>query len=1629
MVLLTATALTYRTFVRTDQAISEREQVVIANSAAPAIDRAKAKIEFIFQADPRFPSGVPSSDVLANMMLPHEGDIQIPGAPVTELSAGDNDDPFTLPDELRLDINADGLLDNAWRFPADVNGDGEIEEDDSGNPIEFILYSILVDDEAEDRDTGNVVARLQDDIDTDKAKALVTRTGPLATTEAIPGCTGARAESGWQVVETSSTSSLQKNFQINAFVANTNPANRTFESYEFQQSRVANRANKWGAWFRYDLDIYPGPEFNWNGAMHTDGSLIIENNLKLHMVSSHNSCVYSQAASEVTMGEFNRDTDQEIDVTKGDFQGQVIHGAMKTDSFNSANGGTLAHLFSEQGKAPYVNDQEGPPEIEVKFTKDNAKLGSDSVDKGSGRPSDVIMDPIALFTRDREEHMSPTSWKRDAKWEATSFQTQGRILNDPVSRPFVDDFYRADDRWGPKPRYDSRDPSLDIINQADIESGEDIAIDDPAYNKLADPADGLDGFWERQAIKTGLRLIMGQRLELGNTNGWNTRPDGDDTSLDDVATVANADPLYPADGSLPDSLGRIGGRGEQLQRKALYDNLAAVQALAVYHYDGGGMATNGEFPMVCMASTAHFATYDAIATSRTFNTYPSGNVRTDFLRGEGTNGWEFKYPAAYDTESDFATQIDTDGSALHTALKNLAYFAGDPKGGAPSFKAVQDDDPATGDVHPYPYQAMWGDFSPLRRVFDEYLDPVSGTATAYDNLSFADQSTLHTAACTLGMLAYNLEEEVGQFDEGFTAWDVSVQGDFSSQATSIATAMGNIVKYFETSTDEGTPTATALLTALGKDTDITNWNDPNEASEIAGVCPAGTDTAGFQSACDTGEYFAQFTFADWQTLYEQLGLGDDATDRQAELDAIESISDMVNRVAPIIRDRDMGFKSGLPSFSSLIPDDQSLANWSVDSPYTATVNVGVTDVSDLSFAPSCDPDIFHSITNAGVAASADDLLPRVVFSMIACSELAENPIKYPSLFYLFPTDNHDHAATGKDYLQPPAEDYIARVSTYGENSGYTYSVVGSGIDGYTAIAAIPQPATSIPEDDWVIPMGTLNTGSLTANDYRLLKQQSKDNGRPFAIQIGSNQWVNTPFLDHVLANGREQMPVRVLDIDVNQLASSKTPNGNDFWLTANIDDEDQPTEGVVYAFREDAVREDEIVRPRNKNKNLGDCQGKVTGEYPLLFELESDGQCYSDYEPGSEQDPPLTKKYISLKPVDFIPDPERRAYGFRFNTRNGNPSDFSGAYGTKLSTLSEGDYRKAGMTFVTNDAIYVQGHFNAHSEDGLVGDKKIIEEFKETLMKKSRDNKNPVGYGADFYNDRKTADPDFANVDVDHWRPVELLGDSVSLLSRGYVDGALADAFTQKSGTKSASFTTLSRPEFNDDSRRPSYVLTDPGETNPQNSPVWFDRNGVYYVTQWYDKDGNEEKSSDFGAIETPFNDGQAFRQQEETWTAREDNNGSELLNNVQGAEETFMNATFVSGLVPHRPRQGYGGLHNFPRFLENWGKNLFIQGSFIQLNFSTAGTAPFEQDAWEPGEDPTDKEPIGYYRPPNRRWGFDVALLYARTGPAARRFVQVSSPRSEYFRQVASDDPYIENLRCAEDADGDQVLADFCNS
>ncbi|URD51562.1 hypothetical protein [Chroococcidiopsis sp. CCNUC1] len=404
-------SLIFRSFSRTNQVLAAREQKVIYNAATPAIDRAKAKLEYLFKQDDRLPGGVPSSAVLSSMML-NDG--------LNGVAANSTKHPYTFPDEKRLDIDNDDKLDNVWAFPVDS----------SGNKIgdTTTVYSIL---SATESGTGTSAVTIDKSTDAQKAATLVVRNAPLSSFQnSLSGCkTDSRTpENGWYQLN---SATLRKNFQVDAFVINNNTSAKTVTTLELQQDRQVDKGNKWGVWFRNDLEIFPYPTFNFNGAMHTEGNLIVGGDDKKvtgYMISSHNSCLYNQDASKITVAK------------QANFQGEIISGNVKDDQFKNES---YFHLFNGLGNAPTRNENIN------KLNKD-----TDSITPNDDNlVSKIALDPVALFTRNESKHRDSSGWSRDGDWENRELVKRRRIFNDISPQPYVDDTYRADNRYGPKPKY------------------------------------------------------------------------------------------------------------------------------------------------------------------------------------------------------------------------------------------------------------------------------------------------------------------------------------------------------------------------------------------------------------------------------------------------------------------------------------------------------------------------------------------------------------------------------------------------------------------------------------------------------------------------------------------------------------------------------------------------------------------------------------------------------------------------------------------------------------------------------------------------------------------------------------------------------------------------------------------------------------------------------------------------------------------------------------------------------------------------------------------------------------------------------------------------------------------------
>ncbi|MDF5722246.1 MAG: hormogonium polysaccharide biosynthesis protein HpsA [Rhizonema sp. PD37] len=1413
VVTLVITALVFRTFTRSSQVISERQQQVIYNSATPAIDRAKAKLEYLFRQDTRKPSGVVSDSKLQSLLE----------AP----SSSSESDIYTLPDETRLvgfkDANNNSGI--GWYF---TQNNTTLTSPNK----KTIAYSIIFKKQA--KTTGTNTTSFTDS-SANKAPYFVVRNGPVNTNNSSKtncGTTIALSsnEKDWEPI-TSAT--LAKTFQVTAFVVdNPDKPNRSVATLELQQDRQADKANKWGAYFRYDLEVFNGPQFNWNGAMHTDSSFFLGSTaFKGYLLSAPVSCVNTSAGdSKITASQY---LDNSNNTT---FQGQFIAGRLNNQSFV---GNSKFDLYNGDGIAPSSSTST----LDVLFKPTpNSDSVTDSFETGATQPDSLALDPVALFTQDkfqaRGTDKKNTSY-RDQQWITSSFFQKKRIFNEEATPPYLDDTYRADNRYGPGPTYNSQ-----IKIPAGNKIGENIPTTDSNYSALTrdiplDPTSpedlGLDGYWERRAVRGGLRLIVGQRLELSNPLGTAT--------------------------NLP-----TGREDEFLQRRTQRDNVAAVQATAVYHYKSG----SGTTPVACLATTVHPGTAETLKRSSTFETMNfKANVGgtplvNDFFTGRGTNGWEFSIPNNVITNT-----------ALVNARLNLAYFAGDPYGAFPAYQDTASS-PAVSLVgsttHPYFELTKYGDFSNLRRAISN-----SGIPNPLNlGSSISDQSYVDTANCLLGMLAYNI----------------------------------NYLNSYDYSQNWGAA-STQLLDDL----------NGALASKASGVSANQPDQA-------------------------IKALNDNITDSDPTYGSI---------------------KNKLIQLARLIATKEQ---------------VKLDRINKTGY-------ICSNITTFNASATALD-------------KLCASDVKYDALYYIFPMLPH------ADELRR-SDQYINAVNNLLPTTGapYIYKAV-TDLD-LTSISISPNTGVwNIPRTEVTSSIGTIpgQPGSLPNSNTPNL-----NNLVEYVDASNNTKYYQVAFKDAALFNGREMMNVRTLDIDLNLLRNTSAP-GSDTWLPINdntaTNTNASPPNGLVYAFREDAVREDGIARPAIPT-----------------------GTTTMDARPTSAKDPDIstvnpTNNGITTKPVDYFPDPDRRPYGFRL--KNG-------------SSINRGN-SSAGMSFVSDNPVYIQGDFNLHSTDGTNNTSSLVEEFKGN----SPDGKL-LNDWSNFYN-RTTKDDRFATVPTsttsgDFWRPTEVLGDAVTILSNNFCDGTIEDGIIYagsdplsstnppalniakyygcNTAAKWTSYLNQNRPYFaitNNTVFGANKALTnnDWVRENPSDplSPVQVSVNG----TPNYIKSGStpvEYKVLASGDGNFP----DSYLR-----FANVDGKCSTTLKCLSVATQTRVNATIVQNIIPSQGGQSYGGFHNFPRMIENWdAQNLFLSGAFIQLRFSTQATGSYDQDAWEPSQTPdTQKEYIRYYQPPNRLWGYDVALQYQTAGPVAQRFAVSGTTRSEIYRELSLDDSYVKNLRCAKNTDGNRI-------
>jgi hypothetical protein len=351
VVILLTVAITLRSFDRANTARNVRVNQQVLAAATPALDRAKAKIEYMLREDPQRPTATPSDAELYRIMSSYD----------------QNNDFYTFGDEKRLVLRADldgggarndnpkgslfssdpakenEALNTAWRYPVDTNNDGIFDT--------FTLYGIYFRSPKTDR------AR----------KPLDARTPPMDPGNLNPACTQGEGtvaslvgDSGWE----RKSGRIQKSFFVytvnvpitpkdiadnglgNTYQAFQGTSSVSALEYQQDQSRIPLSNN--AVVYEDDLDISPGPPLSLNGRILTNSNLLVsalggDRRIRLFQVSSQTSCFYERENSRVIVA------------------GNVVNGWSGSTVAPPPNNPVEVHLFKRNGEpAPTIGNAPSP---------------------------------------------------------------------------------------------------------------------------------------------------------------------------------------------------------------------------------------------------------------------------------------------------------------------------------------------------------------------------------------------------------------------------------------------------------------------------------------------------------------------------------------------------------------------------------------------------------------------------------------------------------------------------------------------------------------------------------------------------------------------------------------------------------------------------------------------------------------------------------------------------------------------------------------------------------------------------------------------------------------------------------------------------------------------------------------------------------------------------------------------------------------------------------------------------------------------------------------------------------------------------------------------------------------------
>lgn len=306
VVVLLTTALVLRSFDRSRSASNIRVSEAVLKVASPAIERAKAKIDLLFE-DPTLPRSTPTDVALYNVIKTN-----------AKYTFGDEDrlkialdlnGNSTIETGINLPLEQDETSTTAWRFPADTDNNGKYDS--------YVLYGIYF----------RSPTRGNDGQFNRERKPLDARTPPMDNTNVGGNCAAALGTSASLVGSSDwykAGPNLKKSFfvyTVTVPITGTAPAGsvngKSFETFsgtnpgfaavEYQQDRTRVPLSNNAVLYEDDLVIVGGTTIKLNGRIMTNSNLFAGRRfsgteVELYQVSSPGSCFYQEENGKIIVG-------------------------------------------------------------------------------------------------------------------------------------------------------------------------------------------------------------------------------------------------------------------------------------------------------------------------------------------------------------------------------------------------------------------------------------------------------------------------------------------------------------------------------------------------------------------------------------------------------------------------------------------------------------------------------------------------------------------------------------------------------------------------------------------------------------------------------------------------------------------------------------------------------------------------------------------------------------------------------------------------------------------------------------------------------------------------------------------------------------------------------------------------------------------------------------------------------------------------------------------------------------------------------------------------------------------------------------------------------------------------------